>query len=106
MRFRILLLLLSFLSSYSCKQNPQVSENPTAQFYTSSDSVFSYQGRVQANSSNNIVNLISAASSVQFQAQGENITIQLKAVTPQHAFAVVEVDGNYLFKNSKLEFRV
>ncbi|MAN27498.1 MULTISPECIES: SGNH/GDSL hydrolase family protein [Mesonia] len=96
MRFRILLLLLSFLSSYSCKQNPQVSENPTAQFYTSTDSVFSYQGRLEAKPSNNTVNLISAASFVQFQAQGENLAIQLKAVAPQHAFAIVEVDGNPL----------
>ncbi len=95
MHYRLVFLLL-FISLYSCKQSPQTSEKPTPQSYTSTDSVFTYQGRVQANSIQPSTNLISAASLVQFQAQGENIAIQLKAAAPHHAFAAVEVDGKYL----------
>ncbi|MBW2962740.1 SGNH/GDSL hydrolase family protein [Mesonia aestuariivivens] len=95
MYYRLFYLLL-FVAFSSCKQSEKTSARKEIHTYQSTDSVFNYSGRVLEDSSNHSAELISAASSVQFQASGDKLDLHLKAVAPHHAFAVVEVDGNYM----------
>ena len=94
MYYRLFYLLL-FVAIFSCKQAEKSSEQQKIHTYQSTDPVFNYSGRVLEDSSNHSAELISAASSVQFQASGEKLELQLKAEAPHHAFAAIEVDGSY-----------
>lgn len=88
MRYSIFLFLV--LITCGCK-TPVSSDN---YFTPSNDPALSYTGRVSETDQG--VELINSASSVQAQVYGDSITVHLKSLNDQHHYIAVEINENYV----------